>query len=112
MPAQRSPRTRHWLWPAMLLLGGSVMTLAWVVLALGNDRQASWMAVLTAIQLSWMLQLGTLPRGRLRIIVTLASVVAAYAMRQEGGFVTALVLGLGCGMLVDHSRYGTDPRHV
>ena len=27
MPAQRSPRTRHWLWPAMLLLGGSVMTL-------------------------------------------------------------------------------------
>ena len=106
MSVQRSPRTRHWLWPAMLLLGGSVMTLAWVVLALGNDRQASWMAVLTAIQLSWMLQLGTLPRGRLRIIVTLASVVAACLLANWGIIAGRIGMMMGLDLFASASRLG------
>lgn len=59
----------------MLLLGGSVMTLAWIMLALSRDQQASWMAPLAAVQISWMLHLGTLPRGPLRIAITVGSVL-------------------------------------
>lgn len=60
-------RTVSWLWPLMLLLGAGVALLAWVMLALMTGRQLGWMAVMVALELVFMLRLGTLRGGPLRV---------------------------------------------
>lgn len=90
----------------MLLLGASVMTLAWVVLALGNDRQASWMAVLAAIQMSWMLHLGTLPRSGLRVAITLASVVMVCLLANWGIIAGRVGMMMGLDLFSSAQRLG------
>ena len=71
-------RTVTWLWPIMLLLGLLVAPLAWMVLALMTGRQVGWMAVLTALELVFMLRMGTLGPGRLRIaLVVLGTLLVA-----------------------------------
>ncbi|MCS3746536.1 hypothetical protein FHY18_002132 [Xanthomonas arboricola] len=68
-----SARTAHWLWPPLLLLGGVTALIAWLLIALALGNQAGWMAVLVALEVAWMLRLGTLRAGRLRIGVTVAT---------------------------------------
>jgi len=51
----------------MLLLGAGVALLAWVMLALMTGRQLGWMAVVVALELVFMLRLGTLRGGPLRV---------------------------------------------
>lgn len=90
----------------MLLLGGSVATLAWIVLALGNDRQSSWMAVVAALQVSWMLHLGTLPRGRLRLAITLASVLAIIVLANWGIIAGRIGMMMGLDLVLSAQRLG------
>lgn len=73
-------RTVPWLWPFMLLLGLVVAPLAWLLLALMTGRQVGWMAVLTALELVFMLRLGTLGPGRLRIALTVLGTVLVAAV--------------------------------
>ena len=71
-------RTVTWLWSLMLLLGLLVAPLAWMVLALMTGRQIGWMAVVSALELVFMLRLGTLGPGRLRIaLVVLGTLLVA-----------------------------------
>ena len=71
-------RTVTWLWSLMLLLGLLVAPLAWMVLALMTGRQVGWMAVLAALELVFMLRLGTLGPGRLRVaLVVLGTLLVA-----------------------------------
>ena len=90
----------------MLLLGSSVATLAWIVLALGNDRQSSWMAVVAALQVSWMLHLGTLPRGRLRLAITLASVLAIIVLANWGIIAGRIGMMMGLDLVLSAQRLG------
>jgi hypothetical protein len=61
-----------------LLLGLVVAPLAWMVLALMTGRQVGWMAVLTALELVFMLRMGTLGPGRLRsVLVVLGTLLVA-----------------------------------
>ena len=106
MPAQRPSRTHHWLWPLLLLLGGSVATLAWIVLALGNERQSSWMAVVAALQVTWMLHLGTLPRGRMRLAITLASIVLICLLANWGIIAGRIGMMMGLDLLLSAQRLG------
>jgi len=62
-------RTVTWLWPLMLLLGAATALLAWVFFALMLGRQIGWMAVLVALELLFMLRLGTLRGGPLRVVL-------------------------------------------
>jgi len=62
-------RTVTWLWPLMYLLGTGTALLAWVFLALLTGRQMGWMSVLVALDLVFMLQLGTLRGGALRAVL-------------------------------------------
>lgn len=48
---------------ALLLLGCCGIAAAWVVLAVASDRQASWMAVVAAVDAVLMLRLGRMPAG-------------------------------------------------
>lgn len=71
-------RTVTWLWSLMLLLGLLVAPLAWMVLALMTGRQVGWMAVVSALELVFMLRLGTLGPGRLRVaLVVLGTLLVA-----------------------------------
>lgn len=73
-------RTVTWLWPFMLLLGLVVAPLAWGLLALMTGRQVGWMAVLTALELVFMLRLGTLGPGRLRVALVVAGTLLVAAV--------------------------------
>lgn len=66
-PTTASARTAHWLWPPLLLLGCITALIAWMLIALALGNQAGWMAVLVALEIVWMLRLGTLGAGPLRI---------------------------------------------
>ncbi len=66
-PTSASARTAHWLWPPLLLLGSVTALIAWLLIALALGNQAGWMAVLVALEIVWMLRLGTLGAGPLRI---------------------------------------------
>ena len=73
-------RTVTWLWPFMLLLGLLVAPMAWVLLALMTGRQAGWMAVVTALELVFMLRLGTLGPGRMRIALVVLGTLLVSAV--------------------------------
>ena len=62
-PTSVPARSRHWLWPPMLLLGVVTAMLAWLFIALLSGRQAGWMAVLAALDIAFMLRLGTFRAG-------------------------------------------------
>jgi hypothetical protein len=64
----------------MLLLGLLVAPLAWMVLALMTGRQVGWMAVLTALELVFMLRMGTLGPGRLRIVLVVLGTLLVAAV--------------------------------
>lgn len=80
-PKTASARTAHWLWPPLLLLGCMTAVIAWMLVMLATGRQSGWMALLGALEIAWMLRLGTLQAGRLRIaiatVATLAVIVTA-----------------------------------
>jgi len=63
-----------------LLLGVVTATLAWLVIALLSGRQAGWMAVLAALELGFMLRLGRLGAGPLRVGLAVAgTLLVAFA---------------------------------
>ncbi len=71
-------RTVTWLWPFMLLLALATAPLAWLLIALFTGRPVGWMAVLTALEVVFMLRLGTLGPGKLRIaLVVLGTLLVA-----------------------------------
>ncbi|HBK45427.1 MAG TPA: hypothetical protein DDZ67_03120 [Xanthomonadaceae bacterium] len=83
-PNTASARTAHWLWPPLLLLGSVTAVIAWMLVALATRHQSGWMAVLAALEVAWMLRLGTLPRGRLRTVCSLLATVAVIAAANWG----------------------------
>ena len=106
MPSLRPHRTHHWFWPAMLLMGSALAALAWVVLALATGRQAGWMAVVAALEVSWMLHLGTLRRGPLRLAVTLAGILAVTIAANWGIVAGHIGAMMGLGLLDSAGRLG------
>ena len=79
-PIASRTRTVAWLWPFMLLLGAATALLAWVFVALMRGSQSSWMAVVTALELAFMLRLGTLGGGHLRIALVLGGTLLVSAL--------------------------------
>lgn len=102
MPPTSAPaRTAHWLWPPLLLLGCVTALIAWILVALALGHQSGWMAVLVALEVAWMLRLGTLPAGPLRVGITLVSTVA---------LIVAANWGIASAQLVAHSAWIRGPR--
>ncbi|KAB7765171.1 hypothetical protein [Xanthomonas maliensis] len=75
-PTSASARTVHWLWPPLLLLGAVTALIAWMLVALALGRMAGWMALLVALEVNWMLRLGTLRAGTLRSVVAVSTTMA------------------------------------
>lgn len=91
-PTSVPVRSRHWLWPPMLLLGVVTATLAWLFIALLTGRQAGWMAVLAALDIAFMLRLGTLRAGRTRVVLTLLATLLV-ALAANWGIASAYLGG-------------------
>lgn len=67
------------LWPyrALMLTGACVaFVAAWVALAWSSGSQASWMALLAALDVAWVLRLLNWPAGRGRAVVGIVATVA------------------------------------
>lgn len=96
--SNRSPSAKasHWLWPPLLLLGCVTAVIAWMLVALSLGLQSGWMAVLAALEVVWMLRLGNLAGGPLRVAVALAGTTAIIALANWG--IAAAQIGAGFGM--------------
>lgn len=69
-------RTRSWLSWLLPLVGTAGFAALWVLAALYADRQLSWMAVIGALDLAWLLRLGRWPSGPSRAIAAVAGTAA------------------------------------
>jgi len=76
----------------MLLLGVVTATLAWLFIALLTGRQAGWMAVLAALDIAFMLRLGTLRAGKTRVVLTLMATLLV-ALAANWGIASAYLGG-------------------
>lgn len=91
-PTSAPARSVHWLWPPLLLIGVVTATLAWLFIALLSGRQSGWMAVLAALELGFMLRLGKLHAGPLRVGITLAGTLLV-ALAANWGIASAYLGG-------------------
>ena len=89
-------RPMHWLWPLLLLIGVITALLAWMVISLQSGRQSGWMALPVALEVVWMLRLGTFPRGRARSVV--AVLATAVVVAAANWMIASAQFGLSMGM--------------
>lgn len=81
MPSPSPPaRWPAWSWRVLLLLAASAaFVVAWVVLAWSTGRQSSWMALLAAIDVAWVLRLSGWPSASHRAIAGMLATAATVA---------------------------------
>ncbi len=78
-------------------LGIGGFAAVWIMLGASTGRQHSWMAVLAALDIAWMLRLGGWSPGPRRAIVGVASTALIVLMANWG--ITASHLGRALGLL-------------
>jgi hypothetical protein len=95
-PPLPAPRIT-WLSWSLLLLGTCGFAAIWVILGLYSDTQNSWMAVLGALDIAWMLRLGHWRPGPRRAALGVAATVVMMLLANWGITSGQLggVLGLG-----------------
>lgn len=106
-PAPARPRAGALSW-LLLVLGAGGFAAVWILLALATNRQCSWMAVVGALDVAWMLRLGQWPRGRGRLVAGV--VVTGLVVVAANWFITAAQLGgmLGYDPLMSALRLGPN----
>ena len=72
-PAPASSRRIPWLSPLLLALASLGFAAIWTLVALYTNRQMSWLAVLGALDVAWMLRLSGWPAGRGRSLAAVAA---------------------------------------
>ena len=93
----RRPRNPTW-WPwLLLLLGTGGFAAAWILVALQWSQQHSWMAVVGALDIAWMLRLGGWPRGIGRMVAAVVATMTMIALANFG--IAAAEIGSGFGLL-------------
>lgn len=109
-PAAASPPPRTALsWTlswSLLLLGTLGFATVWLLLSLYSGRQNSWMAVIGAIDLAWMLRLGGWPRGWVRAAMGVLGTVAIVLIYSWSIASTQIGLSLGVGLLDSLPKLG------
>lgn len=109
MPSTAVPgRTYTWLWLLMLLLASATALLAWVVLSLKTGTQLGWMAVAVALELVFMLRLGTLRGGLLRMSLVVGGTLLITAL--SWWIVASAWMGGSMGLLPWESALRMGPR--
>ena len=91
---------------SLLLLGTLGFATIWLLLSLYSGRQNSWMAVIGAIDLAWMLRLGGWPRGPRRAALGVVGTLAIIALYSWSIAATQIGLSLGVGMIDSLGKLG------
>lgn len=106
IPAARSLRRVPWFAWALLALAVCGSAAVWVLLSLYSGRQHSWMALLAALDVAWLLRLGRWPSGRLRLLAGVLATAAAAALANWWIVATQLGAMLGLDPLSSALRLG------
>lgn len=107
-PKNVSARTTHWLWPLLLLLGCITALIAWLIVALGLNQQAGWMAIAVALESAFMLRLGTFRPGPARAWTAVAATAVLILLAQW--FIASAQIGAVMGLDVLASSLRMGPR--
>jgi len=91
-----STRRTPWLAWALLLLGISGFVALWITLGFASARQNSWMAVIGALDVAWMLRLGGWPAGPRRAWAGVTATALIVLLANWG--ITAAQLGRELGL--------------
>lgn len=85
-----------WLSWLLLLLGAGGFAAVWVLVGLYSNVQSSWMAVLGALDIAWMLRLGHWPPGPRRAALGVAATLVVMLLANWG--ITSGQLGAALGL--------------
>ncbi|HHW4679244.1 MAG TPA: hypothetical protein ACQGQH_07320 [Xylella sp.] len=107
-PNRPSTRTRHWLWPPLLLLGCMIALIAWIIVALRSQHQSGWFALAAALHVAWMLHMGTLRRGWLRLSVALTATLGI--ILAANWIIASIQIGIVMGLDPWSSALKMGPR--
>ena len=90
------PRPARWLAPLMLILGGALLAVCWILLSLYLGRACGWMAVAAALMSALMLRLGGMQRGWARMAWATAATLLLIALVNWG--IAAAHIGASLGL--------------
>jgi len=90
------PRRNTWISWLLLLLGTSGFAALWVIVGLYGNAQSSWMAVLGALDIAWMVRLGHWPAGPRRATLGVVATVVMVLLANWG--ITSGQLGASLGL--------------
>lgn len=110
-PAIHSPapaRATPWLGALLLALGIGGFAAVWIMLGAFTSRQNSWMAVLAALDIAWMLRLGGWRPGPRRAMAGMTATALTVLVANWG--ITASHLGRAMGLQAWESalKLGSD----
>lgn len=75
-PAPQSSPRIPWLSPLLLALAVLGFAAIWSLVALYTNRQVSWLAVIGALDVAWMLRLSGWPARRSRVLASVGGTAA------------------------------------
>lgn len=97
-----------WLSPALLVLAALGFAAIWTLVAVYTNRQVSWLAVIGALDVAWMLRLSGWPRGRSRVLAALAATAAMVVAANWAIIASHLGAALGLEPWESVLRLGSD----
>lgn len=96
-----------WLLPAIVLVVGALgMSAIWVAWAVISNRSCSWLALVAALDMAFLLRLTNAPAGRARAVVAVAGTALTIALSQWLIVSTQIGFALGLAPLASASRLG------
>lgn len=108
-PARTSSlKTVPWLAWGLLLLGVGGFVGLWITLGFHNGRQNTWMAVLGALDIAWMLRLGGWPPGRGRMVTAVIATGLIVLLSNWGIAAAHLGSELGLQPWASALKLGSD----
>lgn len=106
--ATPSNRSIPWLSPLLLVLATVGFAAIWTLVALYTNRQVSWLAVIGALDVAWMLRLSGWPPGRTRVLAALAGTVAMVTVANWAIIAAQLGGMMGLKPWESITRLGSD----
>ncbi|TWI14034.1 hypothetical protein IP93_00025 [Lysobacter ruishenii] len=108
-PASPSPSRRvPWLSPLLLALATVGFAAIWTLVALYTNRQVSWLAVIGALDMAWMLRLSGWPAGRGRMAAAVAATAAMIVLANWSIIAAHLGGAMGLKPWESITRLGSD----
>ena len=97
-----------WMSWLLLVVGTCGFAAAWITLGFFNAAQNSWMAVIGALDVAWMLHLGGWRRGPARVAVALIATAAIVVLANWGIIAAQLGIMLGLTPWASALKLGFD----